>query len=101
MFHEAAVNLPDVIVGTPCPDRASPDRKQVKIHYCAMNPNGNHPFAEELVHCSDLELPAAKDCQPLVWIGAEPQAGETVAVESVHRLLGALLNDCDVRIERQ
>lgn len=62
MFHEAAVNLPDVIVGTPCPDRASPDRRQVEIHYCAMNPNGNHPFAEEFVHSFKLELGAAKDC---------------------------------------
>ena len=32
LFHEASVNLPDVIVGTLCPDLTSSDRKQVESH---------------------------------------------------------------------
>jgi hypothetical protein len=83
MFHEASVNLTDVIVGTLGPDRTRPDREQVEIHSCATNPNGNHPFAEEFAYRLSLELCAAKDCQPLVWIGTEPDAGETVAMEDI------------------
>jgi len=83
IFHEASVNLSDVVVRTFRPDRASPDRKQVEIHFCAKNPNGNHPFAEEFAYRLNRELCDAKNCQPLVWIGTEPQAGEPEAVENI------------------
>jgi hypothetical protein len=100
MFHEASVNLADVIVRTIRPDRTRPDRKQVEIH-CSVNPDRNHPFAEDFVYSLNCELFTAKDSYSLVRIGTEPQAGETVAVENIHGFLGALLNDRDVRIERQ
>jgi hypothetical protein len=51
MFHDASVNLPDVIVGTLGPNWTRPDRQQVEIHSCATNPNGNHPFAKGLARC--------------------------------------------------
>ena len=82
MFHEASVNLADVIVRTLSPDRTSPDREQIKIN-CPLNPNGNYPFAERLAHhLKRVPLPA-KDCKPLVRISPEPKAREAVAIEDI------------------
>ena len=99
VFHEATEDLTDVIVRSLSPDRTSPDRKQIEI-YCSMNPNGNHPFAEEFVLRLKRELLTTEDGHPLVQIcTTEPKAGETVCVENIHRFLGAFLNDRDVRIK--
>jgi len=73
LFHQTSVNLTDVVVRTLGSDRASPDRKQVEIPYCATNPNGIHPFAEGLAHALNCELFAAKDSYSFVQIGTEPQ----------------------------
>jgi hypothetical protein len=43
----------------------------------------------------------ARDRKPLVRIGPEPKARETVTVENIHGFLQTLLNDRDVRRERQ
>jgi hypothetical protein len=84
MFHETAVDLADVIVRTLGPDWTRPDRQQVEIHSCTMNPNGNDPFAEGLAHRLNCELFTAKDSYSLVQIGTEPLAGEAVGVENIH-----------------
>jgi hypothetical protein len=76
-------------------DRASPDRKQVEIPYCATNPNGIHPFAEGLAHALNCELFAAKESYSFVQIGTEPQLRETLTGENMHRLFGAFLNGRD------
>jgi len=100
-FHEASINLTDVIVRTLSPDCTRPDRKQIEIH-APLNANRNHPCAEESVHRLKRKLFITEDRQPFVQIGTtEPQAGETVGVQNIHRFLGTLLNDGDVRIEPQ
>ena len=81
-------------------ERQRPDSQHVEIHLSA-DPNGNHPFAEGLAHRLKREPLPAKDCKPLVRVDTEPQPGETVAAENIDRLLGALLNHRDVRLERQ
>lgn len=83
MFYETTVNFSDVIVGTLCTDRTGPDCQQVEIQR-PMNPDGNDPFAEGLGDRLNCEPFAAKDSQPLVWIGTEPQAGQTVRVQVIH-----------------
>jgi hypothetical protein len=98
VFHEASVKLSDVIVRTFCPDGTRPDCRHIEIDW-SINPNGNHPFPKGWGHNLGVPPFAAKDSHPLIHIGTEPKAGKTVAAEIVHRLLGALLNDCDIRAE--
>jgi hypothetical protein len=66
-----------------------------------MNPNGNHPLAEEFFRPLKLKLLSAKDAQPFIQIGTEPQSEESEGVENIHRSLRALLNDRNIRIERK
>jgi hypothetical protein len=58
-------------------------------------------LAEGLIRRVNRKLFAAIDRQSFVWIGTEPQAGETVAVENIHGFLRTLLNDRNVQIKRQ
>jgi hypothetical protein len=39
----------NVNFGMLCADQTGPDREQIEIGYWAMNPNQNHPLAEEFI----------------------------------------------------